>query len=42
MTPIADFVDEMVKKGGLILLAARPGVGKSTLAFNITGNMSID
>lgn len=42
MTPIAGFVDEMVKKGGLILLAARPGVGKSTLAFNIAGNMSID
>jgi len=42
MTPITGFVDEMVKKGGLILLAARPGVGKSTLAFNIAGNMSID
>lgn len=69
MTPIADFVEEMVakvdctkrqcsqgftgfrdidnltngmKKGGLILLAARPGVGKSTLASNIAGNMAID
>ena len=42
MSPITGFVDEMVKKGGLILLAARPGIGKSTLAFNIAGNMSID
>lgn len=69
MTPIADFVEEMVakadctkrhdcwgftgfrdideltngmKKGGLILLAARPGVGKSTLASNIAGNMAVD
>lgn len=31
-----------MKKGGLILLAARPGVGKSTLASNIAGNMAID
>lgn len=69
MTPIADFVEEMVakadctkrqdcqgftgfrdideltngmKKGGLILLAARPGVGKSTLASNIAGNIAVD
>lgn len=38
-------IDELtngMKKGGLILLAARPGVGKSTLASNIAGNMAID
>lgn len=38
-------IDELtngMKKGGLILLAARPGVGKSTLASNIAGNMAVD
>ena len=38
-------IDELtngMKKGGLILLAARPGVGKSTLGSNIAGNMAVD
>ena len=38
-------IDELtngMKKGGLILLAARPGVGKSTLASNIAGNIAVD
>ncbi len=40
--PILDQITTGFKEGQLIVLAARPGVGKTTLALNITRNIVID